>query len=150
MSLKQLLPFAFKDLMIRGVLQFTLRIAFCCVLHRCENQDIRCLESYILIVYSTSPPPQSRTRDGGRTHTDRQTDVVEKIVSNLLLVVVVYIIFIKSCSYFKKRQSPAQNLARTHLRGGKGNTATLSSHGGKPPPHSGAQAPAERTALATM
>lgn len=35
-------PFAFKNLMIRGVLHFTLRFAFCCVLHRCENQDIRC------------------------------------------------------------------------------------------------------------
>ena len=34
--------FAFKDLMIHGILQFTLRIAFRCVLHRCESQDIRC------------------------------------------------------------------------------------------------------------
>ena len=33
---------AFKDLMIHGILQFTLRIAFRCVLHRCENQDIHC------------------------------------------------------------------------------------------------------------
>jgi hypothetical protein len=32
--------FAFKILMIHWVLQFTLRIAFRCVLHRCENQDI--------------------------------------------------------------------------------------------------------------
>jgi hypothetical protein len=33
---------AFKDSMIRGILQFTLRIAFRCVLHRCRSQDIRC------------------------------------------------------------------------------------------------------------
>ena len=34
--------YAFKDLMIHGVLQFALRIAFCCVLHRCNSQDIHC------------------------------------------------------------------------------------------------------------
>ena len=28
--------------MIHGFLQFTLRIAFRCVLHRCESQEIRC------------------------------------------------------------------------------------------------------------
>ena len=28
--------------MIHGILQFTLRIAFRCVLHRCESQEIRC------------------------------------------------------------------------------------------------------------
>ena len=31
---------AFKDLMTRGILQFALRIAFRCVLHRYGNQDI--------------------------------------------------------------------------------------------------------------
>ena len=35
-------PFAFKDLMIHEILQVTLRIAVRCVLHRCENQEIRC------------------------------------------------------------------------------------------------------------
>ncbi|KAF2282393.1 hypothetical protein GH714_043972 [Hevea brasiliensis] len=35
---------AFKDSMVRGILQFT-SIAFCCVLHRCESRDIRCRES---------------------------------------------------------------------------------------------------------
>jgi hypothetical protein len=34
--------YAFKDSMVHGILQFTLRIAFRCVLHRCESQDIRC------------------------------------------------------------------------------------------------------------
>ncbi|EFJ39080.1 hypothetical protein VOLCADRAFT_85069 [Volvox carteri f. nagariensis] len=34
--------FAFKDSMIHVFLQFTLRIAFRCVLHRSESQDIRC------------------------------------------------------------------------------------------------------------
>lgn len=36
---------AFKDSMVRGILQFTPSIAFCCVLHRCESRDIRCRES---------------------------------------------------------------------------------------------------------
>ena len=30
--------------MVHGILQFTLRIAFRCVLHRYESQDIRCTE----------------------------------------------------------------------------------------------------------
>ncbi len=34
--------YAFKDSMIHGILQFTLLIAFRCVLHRCQNQEIRC------------------------------------------------------------------------------------------------------------
>ena len=34
--------YAFKDSMIHGILQFTLSIAFRCVLHRCGSQDIRC------------------------------------------------------------------------------------------------------------
>ena len=33
---------AFKILMIHEVLQFALRIAFRCVLHRCGSLDIRC------------------------------------------------------------------------------------------------------------
>jgi hypothetical protein len=33
---------AFKNSMIRGILQFTLGIAFRCVLHRCKSRDIRC------------------------------------------------------------------------------------------------------------
>ncbi|KAH7372424.1 hypothetical protein KP509_17G003400 [Ceratopteris richardii] len=33
---------AFKNSMIRRILQFTLRIAFRCILHRCKSQDIRC------------------------------------------------------------------------------------------------------------
>ena len=48
-ALKQTCPrskpraqFAFKHSMIHGILQFTLRIAFRCVLHRCKSQDIRC------------------------------------------------------------------------------------------------------------
>jgi hypothetical protein len=34
-------PGAFENLMTRKTLQFALRIAFRCVLHRCGNQDIR-------------------------------------------------------------------------------------------------------------
>ena len=37
---------AFKDSMVRGILQFTPSIAFRYVLHRCESRDIRCRESY--------------------------------------------------------------------------------------------------------
>ena len=36
---------AFKDSMVRGILQFTPSIAFRYVLHRCESRDIRCRES---------------------------------------------------------------------------------------------------------
>ena len=38
---------AFKDLMIHEILQFTLRIAFRCVLHRCESQEIRCQKLFL-------------------------------------------------------------------------------------------------------
>ena len=37
---------AFKDSMIHWILQFTLLIAFRCVLHRWENQEIRCQKLY--------------------------------------------------------------------------------------------------------
>ena len=37
---------AFKDSMIHWILQFTLLIAFRCVLHRCESQEIRCWKLY--------------------------------------------------------------------------------------------------------
>jgi len=39
---------AFKDLMTHGVVQFALRIAFRCVLHRGGNQDIRCQELFLV------------------------------------------------------------------------------------------------------
>ena len=41
---------AFKDSMIRGILQFTPSIAFRYVLHRCESRDIRCRESLCIVV----------------------------------------------------------------------------------------------------
>ena len=41
-SVALMLPSAFEDSMVRGSLRITLRFAFRCVLHRCENQDIRC------------------------------------------------------------------------------------------------------------
>ena len=37
--------------MVHGILQFTPRIAFRYVLHRCESRDIRCRESFILFVW---------------------------------------------------------------------------------------------------
>ncbi len=41
---------AFKDSMIHWILQFTLLIAFRCVLHRCESQEIRCWKLYMIII----------------------------------------------------------------------------------------------------
>jgi hypothetical protein len=59
MTLKQVCPpeyqraqCAFKNSMIHKILQFTLHIAFCCVLHRCENQEIRCWKFWIIIFNS--------------------------------------------------------------------------------------------------
>ena len=53
MTLKQACPSeyqraqgAFKDSMIHWILQFTLLIAFRCVLHRWESQEIRCWKLY--------------------------------------------------------------------------------------------------------
>jgi hypothetical protein len=43
---------AFKDSMIHWILQFTLLIAFRCVLHRCESQEIRCWKLYIIFYIS--------------------------------------------------------------------------------------------------
>ena len=55
MTLKQAYPpeyqrvqGAFKDSMIHWILQFTLLIAFRCVLHRCESQEIRCWKLYLI------------------------------------------------------------------------------------------------------
>ena len=47
---------AFKDSMVHGILQFTPSIAFRYVLHRCESRDIRCRESFLLIVNDALPP----------------------------------------------------------------------------------------------
>lgn len=48
-SVALMLPSAFEDSMIHGVLRFTLRFAFRCVLHRCENQDIRCPQLFEVV-----------------------------------------------------------------------------------------------------
>ena len=45
---------AFKDLMIHWILQFALRIAFRCVLHRWGNQDIRCCKLLLSFVFVAS------------------------------------------------------------------------------------------------
>ena len=54
---------AFKILMIHEVLQFALRIAFRCVLHRCGSQDIRCWKLYINFV-STERRKECQNRFG--------------------------------------------------------------------------------------
>lgn len=46
---------AFKNSMIRGILQFTPSIAFRYVLHRCESRDIRCRESFCITVKTSQP-----------------------------------------------------------------------------------------------
>ena len=56
---------AFKDSMVHGILQFTPSIAFRYVLHRCESRDIRCRESFLLIV-NDAPPPSGLRRTGPR------------------------------------------------------------------------------------
>lgn len=58
---------AFKDSMVHGILQFTPRIAFRYVLHRCESRDIRCRESYCF--RSRYREPQQRKH---RSHVPRQ------------------------------------------------------------------------------
>ena len=58
---------AFKDSMVRGILQFTPGIAFRYVLHRCESRDIRCRESYRARLASTAATRSSLpdpVRDG--------------------------------------------------------------------------------------
>ena len=49
-------PFAFKNSMTHENLQFTLRIAACCVLHRCTSQEIHRLKLflYLLIAFLCS------------------------------------------------------------------------------------------------
>ena len=42
---------AFKVLMTHWILQFALRIAFRCVLHRCGSQDIHCWKCWIVILF---------------------------------------------------------------------------------------------------
>ena len=56
-----LAQFAFKDSMIHGVLQFTLRIAVCCVLHRCTSQEIHRLKLFAFrqLSFGTSPTEES-------------------------------------------------------------------------------------------
>lgn len=40
--------YAFKDSMIRGILQFTLPIALCCVLHRYGSREIHCVVLFFI------------------------------------------------------------------------------------------------------
>ena len=53
---------AFKDSMIRGILQFTPSIAFRYVLHRCESRDIRCRESLFVRSEDAGVPCADRGR----------------------------------------------------------------------------------------
>ena len=78
---------AFKDSMIHGILQFTLPIAFRCVLHRWENQEIRCRKLCIVCWPVTVQPsstfiltirvcseerPQERSHNFSRSLSPRQ------------------------------------------------------------------------------
>lgn len=51
--LKREVPYAFRDLMIHGDLQFTLRIAFRCALHHCGCQGIRGLQLFLGFCFFT-------------------------------------------------------------------------------------------------
>ena len=54
---------AFKDSVVRGILQFTPGTAFRYVLHRCESRDIRCRESYgVRLPSAVEPPPHRPSR----------------------------------------------------------------------------------------
>ena len=55
---------AFKNSMVHGILQFTPRIAFRYVLHRCKSRDIRCRESFCLQLKGTRPRRIRHVRDG--------------------------------------------------------------------------------------
>ena len=55
---------AFKDSVVRGILQFTPSIAFRYVLHRCESRDIRCRESLLVIRLECSVPCTPRPGQG--------------------------------------------------------------------------------------
>lgn len=58
---------AFKELMVRGILQFTPSIAFRYVLHRCKSRDIRCRESLKTRSRDRArrPPPAEKDRGPG-------------------------------------------------------------------------------------
>ncbi len=60
--------------MIHGILQFTLRIAFRCVLHRCESQDIRCSE---LSRFSPQAVPAEKVQVRGLSWVEKYSDVAE-------------------------------------------------------------------------
>ena len=69
MTLKQACPSeyqeaqgAFKDSMIHGILQFTLRIAFRCVLHRCESQEIHCWKLFLWLLLQIIHKVHSRAK----------------------------------------------------------------------------------------
>ncbi|CAN1826083.1 hypothetical protein LINPERHAP1_LOCUS31397, partial [Linum perenne] len=57
---------AFKNSIVHGILQFTLSIAFCYVLHRCESRDICCPESlfYLKVGGSLHLTDRNREHDG--------------------------------------------------------------------------------------
>ena len=81
---------AFKDSMIHWILQFTLLIAFRCVLHRCESQEIRCwklyfyhLKAFLLKTYNLIPYTYSRVYKNvidSQTHLKRS---IHYITTNL-------------------------------------------------------------------
>ena len=63
---------AFKDLMIHGILQFTLSIAFRYVLHRNESRDIRCRESFLLSVARKPKTTRQGVHEAQNNHPDAQ------------------------------------------------------------------------------
>jgi hypothetical protein len=72
---------AFKHLMIHGILQFTSRIAFRCVLHRCKSQDIRCWE-YVLC---SGFPVHPRGARGAKEQNQKQKHKTKRAATTLAL-----------------------------------------------------------------
>jgi hypothetical protein len=63
---------AFKDSMVHGILQFTPRIAFRYVLHRCESRDIRCRESSRFLLW----PRQTTQHLAAGRHLPRRSNII--------------------------------------------------------------------------
>lgn len=72
---------AFKDSMIHGILQFTLPIAFRCVLHRWENQEIRCRKLCISLLASDGPTCFKRSYNHSSFFVVRKESIIKRTPS---------------------------------------------------------------------
>ena len=83
---------AFKDSMIHGILQFTLPIAFRCVLHRWENQEIRCRKLYYWLLASYGPTistfiqPYEFGRNGLESQASCEVQLIQTVHTGLWIL----------------------------------------------------------------